>query len=109
MLARCLIVSSILLFGTAIFLPASQDCFTIFPVAGVVLYGHLNCVCHPLSGKSRFCIVQSIRDQRRERSDILFIQPEDIRPFQRSGHDIACLGPSLFREELRCCAPPRMS
>src|SRR5512135_1324393 len=37
-LASRLIVSSTLLFGTSLFLPASQDCFTVFPAAFVMLY-----------------------------------------------------------------------
>ena len=52
-------------------------CFTASSIASATHAAGISC----------FCIVQRIRDHRRERADILFVEPEDVRPFQRRGHD----------------------
>ncbi len=97
-------VSSILLFGTAFFLPAFQNGFTIFPAALVVLDSQLDGFADPFRWIIVLGILERVGDQRCQRTDILFIQLEHIRTLDRWRGDS---GPGIPLSVLDGAAPAR--
>src|SRR5574340_85 len=101
-LASCLIVSSILLRATTLFLPSLQDCFAIAPAALVVPDRELDRLVDPLHRIRLLRVFQCIGDERGERANVLLVLAEDVRPLHGCGGHRGPVAPFPFAERLGC-------
>ena len=62
--------------------PPPQDGFNVAPVAGICLHRLAQGIFNPRRRVSLFGIPQDIRNQRGERTNVFFIQAENIGAFQ---------------------------